>query len=87
MGEKAIHGDGESGKLITTVPARVGYDQVHPIGTLVAIQEIKRKDSGVEDEYSIAIPIDHTLHRLSTTEYCGGRPVKLITHYDNQATS
>ena len=80
-GWKAIHEDGESGKLVTNFPTASG--QVRPIGTLIGIEPMVKTEGG-RDEFSLAIRIDRTLAHLSLTEYCQNERVSLITRDQNQ---
>ena len=83
-GSRAIHVKGESGKLVTTVPCCDNCHIVQPIGTLVAVERVPRTDDGRSDEYSIAVPIERTLRRLSDTAYYEGKEVRIITHHTRQ---
>jgi len=78
-GTQAMHGEAESGTLVTTVPDPMFSCHVGAVGMLVGITRIEPYNENLPNEYSIAVSMDTILRELSRDPYCNQNDGEEVT--------
>lgn len=75
-----FHEAGESGRLVSTIPAMNGVtdEVVNPVGMLVSTEFVEKTEDGCGYTVSIAVPLERSLHQLSSQPYCDNKALSIV---------